>query len=267
VAVSARRWVSNAARAYDRIRPPAPGVVVLIYHRVGGGTASAVDLPVDEFDAQMTMLASTSTVLTLDEAVTALADGQQPAGVVITFDDGTADFTANAVPVLQRHNLPATLYAATGFIDQRLPMPWGAPSATWDQLRIAAASGLITIGSHTRDHLLLDHATSDEVEEQLDESIASITREIGTPPQHFAYPKAVRGNKLADTAVRRRFASAALAGNRANRPGDDLYRLARTPVHSGDTPELFAVKVGGGLRLEGVLRDMVTRGRALVRQR
>ena len=267
MAVSLRRWVSAAARAYDRIRPPAPGVVVLIYHRVGGGTASAVDMPVDEFDAQMEVLAAGTTVLTLDEAVTALAAGQQREGVVITFDDGTADFTANAVPVLQRHNLPAALYAATGFIDRQLPMPWGAPSATWDRLRIAVASGLITIGSHTRDHLLLDHATSDEIAEQLDASIDSITREIGAPPQHFAYPKAVRGNTAADVAVRERFASAALAGNRANRPGDDLYRLARTPVHSGDTPELFAAKVAGGLRLEGILRDMVTRGRALVRQR
>lgn len=258
-----RRWVSAAARTYDRLRPPSPGVVVLIYHRVGGGSDSVVDVPVDEFDAQMTMLASTATVLTLDEAVASLAAGGQPTGVVITFDDGTADFTSNAVPLLARHQLPATLYAATGFIDQRLAMPWGAPSATWDGLRDAVATGLVSVGSHTRDHLLLHRAARAEVVEQLDASIASITHEVGTPPRHFAYPKAVRGNPVAEIAVRERFASAALAGNRANRPGDDLHRLARTPVHRADSPEVFAAKAAGGLRLEGMVRDMVTRGRAL----
>ena len=34
--------------------------------------------------------------------------------------------------------------------------------------------------------------------------------------RHFAYPKAVAGSIAADQAVRSRFASAALAGTRAN---------------------------------------------------
>ena len=54
----------------------------------------------------------------------------------------------------------------------------------------------------------------------------------------------------------------ALAGSRANRAGDDLHRLGRTPVQRGDTPEVFAAKVHGGLRLEGAVRDRVTRWRA-----
>lgn len=236
---------------------------MLIYHRVGGGTTSAVDLPVDVFRQQMDVVAASRPVLRLDDAVEQLAAGQQPNGVVITFDDGTPDFYEVAVPVLESLGLPVTLYAATGPIDAGAPMPWGAPSACWAGLRAAVATGLVTIGSHTRDHPLLDRLERADVAEQLDTSIASITEQIGTAPRHFAYPKAVRGNAAAEIEVRSRFASAALAGNRVNVVGGDLYRLGRTPIHRSDSTETFARKIHGGLRLEGSVREVVARVRAL----
>lgn len=260
--MSARTAVQQVAGVYDRLRPPPEGVVVLIYHRVGGGTSSAVDLPVETFRDQMELLAASTQVLALDDAVQQLAAGQQPHGVVITFDDGTPDFYEVAVPVLEDLGLPATLYAATGPIDRLEPMPWGAPSATWDGLRAAVATGLVAIGSHTRDHPLLDRLDRPAVAEQLDTSIASITEQIGVAPRHFAYPKAVPGNAAAEIEVRSRFASAALAGNRVNVAGDDLHRLTRTPVHRADSAETFARKIKGGLRLEGRVREVVARVRA-----
>lgn len=262
VVVNARRALQRAARLYDRLRPPPDGVVVLIYHRVGAGTNSAVDLPVDVFQQQMALLAATRSVLALDEAVTRLADGPTPSGVVLTFDDGTPDFYEVAVPVLERLGLPATLYAATGPIDRGAPMPWGVPAASWDDLRKAVATGLVTIGSHTRDHLLLDRLDRDAVAEQLEASIASITEQIGVAPRHFAYPKAVAGNSVAEIEIRSRFASAALAGNRVNEAGCDLHRLARTPVHRADSPDTFARKIAGGMRLEGTVREVVTQARS-----
>lgn len=260
--MNSRTLVQGVARAYDRLRPPPAGLVVLIYHRVGGGTDSMVDLPADLFAAQMTHLASSRPVLTLDHAVAELAAGRTPDGVVLTFDDGTSDFHEVAVPILHRLELPCTLYAATGFIDRGEPMPWGAPSATWDGLRDALTTGLVTVGSHTRDHPLLDTLTREAVAEQLDASIASITDQLGIAPRHFAYPKAVPGNAVAEIAVRARFASAALAGNRVNVAGGDVHRLWRTPVHRADSAEVFARKLHGGLRVEGAVREQVARVRA-----
>ena len=46
-----------AAGAADRIRPPAPGVTVLIYHRVGARTPVPVDLPTPLFRDQMAAIA------------------------------------------------------------------------------------------------------------------------------------------------------------------------------------------------------------------
>lgn len=257
---SLRTLVKRSAVFSDRLLPPPAGLVVLIYHRVGGGSASAVDLDPGVFDAHLAHLAEHRRVLSLADAVDALACGQPVEGVVLTFDDGTADFTDVVVPALVRHGLPATLYAATRFIDEGSEFPWGAPPTSWAALRDAAATGLVTIGSHTHSHWLLDRSDSGAVVDDLDRSITLISEHVGTAPAHFAYPKALPGSPAAELAVRARFRSAALAASRVNRPGHtDLHRLWRTPVQRSDGTEFFAAKALGGMRLEGELRSLAAR--------
>ena len=70
--------------------------------------------------------------------------------------------------------------------------------------------------------------------------------------RHFAYPKAVAGSTPADAAVRRRYASAALAGTRPNRyGGTDPFRLARSPIQTSDGMTYFHAKVAGGIGIRG----------------
>ena len=57
-------------------------------------------------------------VLPLDDAVTRLQAGTLPArAVAISFDDGYADNFENALPLLEKHQLPATFFVSTGFLD------------------------------------------------------------------------------------------------------------------------------------------------------
>lgn len=260
--------VKRASRATDPLFARANGVTILLYHRVGGGSDSDVDLAVDEFRRQLAHLAEHTTVLTLDAAVARLRDTRAASAhdraaarhaVVITFDDGTADFADHAVPALVDAGLPAVLYVATEFIDRQTPFPWGAPPTSWAGLRDAAATGLVTIGSHTHRHLLLDRAADHDIASDLDRSIDLIATHLGTAPRHFAYPKAIPGSPAAEIAVRRRFTSAVLAGNRTNPVGSDLHRLGRSPVQRSDGHAYFVRKAHGGMRLEGSLRHAVAR--------
>lgn len=247
--------VRRAALLTDRMVATRPGVTVLIYHRVGGGTDSPVDLPAAQFRAQVEHLAAHHRVLSLDDATASLAAGTPLNGVVITFDDGTTDVVDVAVPILAEAGLPSTLYLVTSAPGAGL-LPWGAPAASWAAVADAAAGGRFTVASHTHDHRLLHRTSAAEAAEQLDRSIDAITEHLGTAPAHFAYPKAVPGNRAARTAVAARFRSAALAGHGANRTARHLQHLRRVPVSRGDDLAMFAVKAAGGLRLEGALRHL-----------
>ena len=259
-----RQLLKSASARADVFFPSGSGVTILAYHRVGAGTDSDVDLPTDLFTEQMARLAAGGRVVSLDDAVAMLHEpADAPAHpVVITFDDGTVDFIDNAVPVLERFQLPATLYAATDFIDRSVPF-WGdGPPLTWVALAEATASGLVHVGSHTHTHRLLDKLSPGEIAAELDRSIDLIGEHIGRHPDHFAYPKAVPPSTAAGAAVQVRFKSAALSGTRINRYGaTDLYELARSPIQTSDALTYFLRKAGGGMRIEGTARRVIDRRR------
>jgi peptidoglycan/xylan/chitin deacetylase (PgdA/CDA1 family) len=259
-----RRATKHLAVGADRLRPPGRGITVLIYHRVGGGTASEVDLPVEVFDEQLVHLCQRGPVLSLDDALVALdaPPGSGPDPVVVTFDDGTADFVDVALPVLERHRVPVTLYLASGFIDDARSFPGGAQPCSWASLRDALATGLVTVGSHTHRHRLLDRLPTADLIDELDRSIDRIGAELGDVPRHFAYPKALAPQPGGDAQVRARFASAAVAGSRPNGYGiTDPYRLARTPIQVSDGMRFFRAKAAGGMAAEDWGRSLLNRRR------
>ncbi|UDY33940.1 polysaccharide deacetylase family protein [Dermatobacter hominis] len=266
-----RTAVKGAAAAADLLRRDRAGVTVLIYHRVGlhlldGGGAGQMDVDPGDFDRQVAWLAANRRVLSLDEALSELSgptDGAGPdrSAVVLTFDDGTPDWVEHALPVLERHRVPATFYVATRFVDEREELPGGGRPITWAALRELDSSDLVTVGSHTHGHVLLDRLAPGRVDEELDRSVDLLGEHLGSAPEHFAYPKAVAGSPVAESAVRRRFRSAVLAGTRANRPGQDPHRLNRSPVQRSDGERWFRRKVDGGLALEDDLRRSANRVR------
>jgi peptidoglycan/xylan/chitin deacetylase (PgdA/CDA1 family) len=254
--------VKVAAACADAVRPAAPGLVVLIYHRVGGRTASQVDLPLDLFDAQVALLAEAGRIVSLDTGLEWLASGDlEGSPVVLTFDDGTADWVDEALPVLVRHKAPATFYVATDFVERGMPFPGPAEPITWAGLEELVASGLATIGSHTHTHALLDRADGPTTAAELDRSVELIGERLGITCEHFAYPKALPGSPTAEGHVRQRFRSAAIAGSRANPVGIDRHRLHRTPIQVADGMRWFERKAAGGQRLEDAARAVLNRGR------
>lgn len=243
--------------AVDRVRPPAPGVTVLIYHRVGAHSPVPVDLPTPLFRDQMAELADRA--VSLDRALELLA-GPAPAPgtpnpVVVTFDDGTADVVDDALPVLVEFKIPALLYVATDFVERQIDFPDDGRIASWSALADAASTGCLDLGSHTHTHALLDRLADDLVASELDRSIELIGERTGQQATHFAYPKALSGSPAADQLVRDRFASAAIAGTHANRYGHtDPWTLARSPIQVSDGMKWFRAKAAGGLGLEDDLR-------------
>jgi peptidoglycan/xylan/chitin deacetylase (PgdA/CDA1 family) len=93
---------------------------ILIYHRVlpADDTFNTWDVTAGEFELQMRVLAEHFSPLPLVEAVERLAKGSLPSrAVCITFDDGYADNADVALPILQKYQVPATFFIATGYMD------------------------------------------------------------------------------------------------------------------------------------------------------
>ena len=263
----AQSVLKRAAGASDRLRSQSPGIVVLAYHRVGGRSdANEIDLPQACFAEQMAHVATWSDPVGLDDALLALDTGRagQRDRVVVTFDDGTADFVDVVMPVLERFRVPATIYIATDFVERGLAFPAGGRPVSWAGLCDALSTGLVTIGSHTHTHCLLDRVDAATAAGELRRSNELIAERTGVRAEHFAYPKALDGSRGVDEVVRATYRSAALAGTRANPYGrTDPWRLARSPVQRADGMKYFEQKLTGGLRLEDDVRRMVNRVRYL----
>jgi peptidoglycan/xylan/chitin deacetylase (PgdA/CDA1 family) len=261
---AAGRLIKEAAALGDRVRPPGRGVVLLIYHRIGAGSGSEIDLPADRFDEQMGWLSERRAAISIDAALDTL-DGEPPPAsdtdaVVVTFDDGTADLVDVALPILVRHRVPAVFYLSTDFVERARPFPSDAPPLSWSGAAEAVSTGLVTIGSHTHTHALLDRAAPDVAADELDRSCGLITDRLGVPAEHFAYPKALLGTPAAEALVRQRFRSAALGGNRPNPYGrTDPHRLARSAIQRSDGMRFFERKAAGGMALEERARVMLNR--------
>lgn len=257
--------VKAGASGLDRLRRSVHGVVILLYHRVGGGSGQEMDLPSSLFSAQMEILAQERRTITLDGALEVLdRSGPSPARdpVVVTFDDGTGDFAEHVLPTLVDLGIPACLYVATDFVERGRSFPHDGTPLSWEALREAVSTGLVTVGSHTHSHALMDRLSRGAAARELDRSIELLEGRLGIAVRHFAYPKAMATSASIEAEVRARFASAALGGNRVNRYGrTDHHRLGRTPIQSSDGMRWFLRKKDGGLALEGSVREMLNRRR------
>lgn len=251
------------AGAYDLVVPARPGATILLYHRVGTGSGSEVDLPEALFRQQVAAIAASGRACSLAQALAWLA-GTEPPGpppLVVTFDDGTSDVIDTALPVLVEYEVPATLYVATAFVEDNRSFPAGGRPASWRALADGCSTGMLALGSHTHDHLLLDRVDEDVAIDQLERSRSLIEDRVGVPAADFAYPKAVAPPPRVARLVKERFRSAALAGGGVNPAGADPQRLARVPIQQADGMRWFARKLDGGLSLEGRLRNAANRMR------
>ena len=236
---------------------PAAGLSLLIYHRIGAETQDELDVPKDQFLAQLRALEDHD-VISLDEGLDRVERRDPTPSVVLTFDDGFRDVYENAWPALRERRLPFTIYLTTAYMGEQ--MVWEGSTAqgppgmgmTWRQLEEMLASGLCTIGNHTHNHVRPEKLTVDE----LDQCSAVIEHHLGVRPVHFTYPWGVVVPRM-EAALRERFRSSSTGILGRNDPSTDFARLKRIPVRQSDPIDFFKAKVTGTLRAERLYAGIV----------
>ncbi|HXQ24242.1 MAG TPA: polysaccharide deacetylase family protein [Candidatus Acidoferrales bacterium] len=119
----ARSGLPALARRVRRLRRQPGRAFVLMYHRVADTQGYVVDcVPLAAFDAQLSLLRTRAQVVPLRRLVERLQKPEPLAEdlAAITFDDGYRDNLDVALPILEQHGLPATVFVTTRFVDGSL---------------------------------------------------------------------------------------------------------------------------------------------------
>jgi len=249
-------------------------VPILMYHQISAGPAAASRLavPPGAFAAQLALLeAGGFTTLTASAfAAAAAGHGTLPARpVVLTFDDGFADFHREALPLLRTYGFTATVFVTTGWIDDAgLHAASRRPGRmlSWTQILEASAAG-VEIGAHSHLHPQLDQLTDAGLRRELGSSKALLEDRLGRRVPGMAYPFGYSNARVRRAVREAGHEYACVVGNAIAGPAGDPFALPRLTMTRSTSLTTFS-EIVRGRRLPVIfMKDRsLTRGWAMVRR-
>ncbi|HEX6512089.1 MAG TPA: polysaccharide deacetylase family protein [Chloroflexota bacterium] len=225
---------------------PKPGTVttvpILMYHyirelppntpdQLGYGLSIAPHL----FEAQLAYLAGAGyESVSMDDLTSHISKGTPlPAKpIVLSFDDGYADFYSAAWPLLKKYRLTATAYLVVDFL--------GKPGyMSWQQSQELRDAG-IEIGAHTMDHVDLAIQPLAQARHQIGDSRSILQQRLNVPVDSFAYPSGRYNATAVKLVADAGFSSAVTTNFGSRHTAANLLTLARVRVPGGISMANFA---------------------------
>ena len=231
--------------------------LILMYHLVDT-PRSAIErrfcTTPDDFDHQMEYLGESGyTAVSMAHLYDCMQGNAALPGkaVHITFDDGFGCVLDHAVPTLQRHGYPATMFAVSDRLGSSNDWMTGRafPERTIlsvDGLRALENAGF-AIGSHTRTHARLPNISVVEARNEISGSKSRLEDALGKAIDYFAYPYGQFNQQVRDLVIGAGYQAACSTRCGFNRPGEDPYLLRRIDVFGTDHLWQFKQKLKFGI--------------------
>ena len=181
----------------------------------------------------------------------------------VTFDDGYECVHTRAWPILQRLQIPATIFLSTAYLDSGEPFPcddWLAagsdrvPTQSWrplttQQCRQMQASGLIELAAHTHSHDDF-RGRPEALRVDFQQNQQELQERFGISHATFAFPYGVVrdgfvGGEMSDVAREAGFLSALSTEPELVSRNQDPFTWGRFPAEQHDTAATLAAKLGG----------------------
>jgi peptidoglycan/xylan/chitin deacetylase (PgdA/CDA1 family) len=164
---------------------PPPAAMIIYYHHVLSEQRR-------NFARQLDHLARWTTPLRADN-LEPLAAGVRYS--IVTVDDGWKSFADNAVPELQRRNIPVTIFAISDRLGQSVDGIEFDRLVSLDELR-ALNSGVVTIGSHGATHARMTTLSEQDAYRELRESREKLSSITGHAVTMFCFPYGAYSDEL-----------------------------------------------------------------------
>lgn len=226
-----------------------PSVNILTYHSISGG-AGPTSIPASTFARQMELLVETGCNVVSLGTLPKYQRGELelPArAVMLTFDDGFADFADTAFPILRRLGLAATVFLPTGCLGDRESW-FGAddpprPLMSWSAVVDLAKEG-VEFGGHSVTHADLTTLPPEKLREEIGRSQQDIEDKLGKPTATFAPPYGRSNSRVREVLARYSEVSVGTELGRAGRYAD-LTDAPRIEMHYFRRPSLFRAYLEG----------------------
>jgi peptidoglycan/xylan/chitin deacetylase (PgdA/CDA1 family) len=137
--------------------------IILLYHRIADVASDpyVVSVSPQHFEEQLQVLRTVGNPMPLGELARRLATGKLPErAVCVTFDDGYQDNLYTAKPLLERYEIPATVFMTTGDVGRTREFWWDelasifmAPGTLPDHLHIEPNAVMVDLHLGSAVHL------------------------------------------------------------------------------------------------------------------
>jgi peptidoglycan/xylan/chitin deacetylase (PgdA/CDA1 family) len=228
--------------------PSRSGPLVLCYHAVSDTWDHPLSVRPDTVERQLRSLVRRGF-----RGVSA-AEALSTAGraLHVTFDDAFKS-VVNALPVLERLGLPATVFASSAFADtgrtfavpeldaQAAAHPEELATMDWDELRALAERG-VEIGSHTVSHPHLPKLSDAEIDRELQDSRERIADELQRPCRYLAYPFGEHNARVRAGAERAGYEAAHSLASRTARAEANRFAVPRIDLYRKDAVLITTLK-------------------------
>lgn len=229
-------------------------ITILMYHQVGDFKNIRTHRPTychyKRFATQMAFLSMAGfNVISLREAVACL-QGRQPIpekAVVLTFDDGYANYYQYAAPVLQKYGFPSTVYLLSQLIGKK--SYWlekddhpAADLMDKQMIRELQQAG-VHFGSHGRTHPRLSRIEAELARNEIFSSKLELEDLLGEAVDSFCYPYGDLNPAVTQMTRDAGYKTAVTCVRGAATPADDPWLLPRKAIGFGDNVLGFFWKV------------------------
>lgn len=239
-------WLTTASAAGT------PNIPVILYHKI----LPTVDdddyaTSLSEFNKQMKYLNDNGYHTLTAEQYVGILDGTETAPdkpILLTFDDGTPDFVANALPVLKSYGMNSVAFIVTDWIG-------GGYAMSAAQLEALADEPSVSLQNHTKTHgqaLWTSSITADQANTEIATANTYLKSITGKDPVLLAYPYGTYNADVQQAAADNGFAYAFKVGT----PDSGNLALGRNVMMNTTKMSQFATMVGGPPVSDGIVETV-----------